>query len=199
MSTNKPMTTDDERNPWVTVSTDVAYSNSWITVHHHEVIRPDGNPGVYGLVHYKNRAVAIVPIDENGDTWLVGQYRYTTNSYSWEVPEGGVPFDEDLEDGALRELKEETGLSATNLIHLGSFYLSNSVTDEIGHVLVATGLSQGEPDPDGTEQLVVRKVSLKTALDMVDDGTIHDGFAVTALLKVDRWMRTNTAYGHSAT
>jgi ADP-ribose pyrophosphatase len=180
----------DESNPWVTVSSVVAYSNAWITVSHDDVVRPDGQAGVYGAIHFHNRAIAIVPLDAHGNTWLVGQFRYTTNSYSWELPEGGAPFGEDLEEGARRELREETGLLAGSLTQIGSFYLSNSVTDEIAYVYVARDLTEGAPEPEGTEQLSVRKIPFVTALAMIDDGTITDGLAVTALLLAERWLRT---------
>ncbi len=180
---------NDESNPWITVASTEVYDNDWITVCHNDVVRPDGESGIYGMVHFKNRAVAVVPLDRHDQTWLVGQYRYTTQSYSWEVPEGGVPDGENLIAGALRELREETGLVANTLVALGSFFLSNSVTDEIGHVFVATDLIEGDAEPEGTEQLQVKKVSLAKALSMVDDGTIEDAFSVSALLKVDRWLR----------
>jgi ADP-ribose pyrophosphatase len=181
----------DETNPWTTKSSKVTYTNAWITVSHDDVIRPDGQDGVYGSVHFHNRAIAIVPLDGDGNTWLVGQYRYTTKSYSWELPEGGVPFGEDLEVGARRELKEETGLMAATLTQIGSFYLSNSVTDELGFVFVATDLAQGEAEPEGTEQLSLRKIAFVDALSMIDDGTIVDGFSVSALLLAERWQRNH--------
>jgi 8-oxo-dGTP pyrophosphatase MutT (NUDIX family) len=189
------LTPDESHNPWTTVSVVNSYSNAWITVEHHEVIRPDGLPGVYGKVHFHNQAVAIVPIDADMNTWLVGQYRYTTNNYSWEVPEGGVPFGEDLAAGALRELKEETGLSADVLTDLGSFHLSNSVTDEVAFVFLATGLFEGEAEPEGTEQLAIKKVPFAEALGMADDGLISDSFSLLALYRVERWLRTNKTFG----
>jgi ADP-ribose pyrophosphatase len=181
---------DADKNPWRTVSTVVAYENEWISVEHNEVTRPDGKPGVYGVVRFRNRAAAIVPLSEDGYTWLVGQFRYTTNSYSWEVPEGGVPYDEDLVEGSARELREETGITAKKLVQVNRCHLSNSVTDEAAFVFVATDLSYGEAEPEGTEDLQVRKIRFVDALSMVDSGEISDGFSVIALLSVDRWSRS---------
>jgi 8-oxo-dGTP pyrophosphatase MutT (NUDIX family) len=181
----------NENNPWSTVSSVTAYENAWIRVDHREVIRPDGQPGVYGVVHFRNRATAVVPLADNGDTWLVGQYRYATNCYSWEVPEGGVPFDEDLMEGSRRELREETGLVAHTLRQVGRCYLSNSVTDEEAFVFMATGLAEGEAEPEGTELLQLRRLPFDHALDMVDAGEITDGFSVIALNAVDRWKRSS--------
>jgi 8-oxo-dGTP pyrophosphatase MutT (NUDIX family) len=177
----------DQSNPWQTVSSRVSYENPWIRVDHREVIRPDGQPGIYGVVHFRNRATAIVPLADNDDTWLVGQYRYATDCYSWEVPEGGVPVDEDLIEGSRRELREETGLIAQSVQHITRCYLSNSVTDEEAFVLVATELTEGPSDPEGTEQLALRRLPFNDALAMVDSGEITDGFSVIALYAVQRW------------
>jgi 8-oxo-dGTP pyrophosphatase MutT (NUDIX family) len=191
----------DDPNPWVQSSTHDVYENPWLRVSHDEVIRPDGKPGIYGVVHYANRAVAIVPIHDDDTTWLVGQYRYTVDCYSWEVPEGGVPFDEDLVEGARRELLEETGVTAEHVEHLGMFHLSNSTTDEVAHVLVAWGLSEGQPDPEGTEQLRQVRMPFTEVMDRVVDGTITDSLSVLALFRVDRWRRERqaTAESHVAT
>jgi 8-oxo-dGTP pyrophosphatase MutT (NUDIX family) len=177
----------DEANPWRQLATQTVYSNPWITVTHDEVLRPDGNPGIYGVVHYANRAVAIVPIADDDTTWLVGQYRYTVDRYSWEVPEGGVPFDEDLAVGARRELQEETGLTALDVEHLGVFNLSNSTTDEEAHVFVAWGLTEGEANPEGTEQLRQVRVPFTNVMERVHDGTITDSLSVLALIRVEEW------------
>jgi 8-oxo-dGTP pyrophosphatase MutT (NUDIX family) len=177
----------DEADPWTTVSSTVAYENAWIRVDHREVIRPDGQPGIYGVVHFANRAAAIVPLSEDGRTWLVGQFRYTTGEYSWEVPEGGVPHHEDLVAGARRELVEETGISAATVTQLARCHLSNSVTDEEAFVFVATDLSFGEASPEGTEALAIREVTFDEALAMADAGTITDGFSLIALHTVNRW------------
>ncbi len=179
----------EEADPWVTISSTVAYENAWIRVDHREVIRPDGQPGIYGVVHFANRAAAIVPLSEDGRTWLVGQFRYTTGAYSWEVPEGGVPFGEDLVEGARRELAEETGIRATNVQQVAHCHLSNSVTDEEAFVFVATGLTFGDAQPEGTESLQIREVSFDEALAMMDTGEITDGFSLIALYAVDRWRK----------
>ena len=172
------------KNPWQTRNIEVAYENPWLEVTHREVINPSGNPGIYGVVHFKNIALAIVPIDEEGYTWLVGQYRYTLERYSWEVPEGGGCHEIAPLESAQRELQEETGITAKSWIELGEIHTSNSVTDERGLIFVAKDLSFGEPNPEDTEQLEVRRVHLDEAVEMVMRGEITDGLTMAAILKV---------------
>lgn len=171
-------------NPWQTKSTSVPYENPWIRIEHREVINPAGNPGIYGLVKYKNHAVGIVPVDEEGYTYLVGQYRYATDTYEWEIPEGGCPVGTDLLATAKRELKEETGLVAEEWTQIMDFYLSNSVTDEYGVAFLAKGLRQEEAEPEETEDLALRRVPLMEAIQMTLDGRIKDALSVLALQRV---------------
>lgn len=171
-------------NPWRTLSTQEVYDNRWIKVTHREVTTPAGTPGIYGVVHFKNLAIGIVPIDEEGNTWLVGQYRYTLDQYSWEIPEGGCPLGTDPLATAKRELKEETGMQAEHWEQIIDFHNSNSVTDEYGIAYLATGLSYGEADPEETEELQVKKVPLQEAIDMVLRGEITDALSMMALMKV---------------
>lgn len=176
---------DRDTNPWRTLRRDRVYENPWIKVEHHEVLKPNGEPGIYGRVHFRNHAVGVVPVDPAGFTWLVGQYRYPLDRYSWEIPEGGVPAGEDPASGALRELKEETGLSAAHLIPIiGRVALSNSVSDEEGTLYVAWDLTEGQAEPDDTEQLRLRRVPLRDALSMVLSGEITDSLSMLALLRL---------------
>lgn len=168
-------------SPWRRRSRRIAYENEWITVFHDEVTRPDGQPGIYGVVHYGGLAVGIVPIDDADQVVLVGQFRYTLDAYSWEIPEGGVPPDEDPLEGARRELREETGLEATEWRELGRIHLSNSISDEAGIFYVATGLTDGAASPDGTEELEVRRVPFAEALAMTRDGRITDVLSMVAI------------------
>ena len=173
-----------ENNPWTTVSSKSVYDNPWIAVREDKVINPSGGDGIYGVVEFKNQAIAIVPVDDQGNTWLVGQYRYPLQRYSWEVPMGGQPVDQDPESGALRELKEETGLKARKLTEILQVDLSNCVSDEVGIAYLAEDLEIGEPDFDDTEDLKIRKIPLREAVEMAKTGGITDCFSVAALLKV---------------
>jgi 8-oxo-dGTP pyrophosphatase MutT (NUDIX family) len=158
------------------------YDNAWIQVHEDQVVRPDGLPGIYGVVHFKNRAVGVLPVEGDGSIWLVGQYRYPLRAYSWEIPEGGSPETESLEATARRELREETGLTAGRLELVATAHLSNSVSDELGYVYRATQLTPGAHAPEGTERIAVRRVQWKEAERMLRTGEITDSLSVIALL-----------------
>lgn len=173
-----------ENNPWQTLSSKQVYENKWITVTEHEVINPSGGIGIYGKVHFKNIAVGIVALDQALNIWLVGQYRYTLNAYSWEIPEGGAEYGTNPLEGAKRELKEETGVIAKEWKELFKMHLSNSVSDELAIIYLATELEQHDPEPEATEQLVVKKVALEEAWQMVETGEISDSISVAAITKI---------------
>ena len=172
-------------NPWTILDKVTVYENQWIKVIHHDVLNPSGNKGIYGQVHFKNKAIAIVAVDSDMNTFLVGQYRFPTNSYSWEVPEGGCPYEEEPLKAAKRELEEETGIVAQHWELISNAHLSNSVSDEYGYVFLATGLSQHTAMPEETEQLVVKKLPLNEAFKMVSEGGITDSLSVIAFQKVE--------------
>jgi 8-oxo-dGTP pyrophosphatase MutT (NUDIX family) len=160
--------------PWRRRTRVSAYANAWIEVFHDEVERPDGSPGIYGVVHMRALAVGVVPVGDDGRILLVGQHRYALDRYSWEIPEGGAPIGEDPEVGARRELAEETGYVAAACRVLCRFSLSNSITDELGVLLVAPGLRPGAATPDPGEELAVRWATLDEVLAEIDAGEIHD-------------------------
>ena len=185
------MVVNTEVNPWKIMASQEAYDNKWIKVTEHQVVNPAGNNGIYGVVHFKNTAVGVLPLDEEYNTWLVGQYRFTLNKYCWEIPEGGSPFDEDPVNGAARELEEETGLRAATYTKIIDMHLSNSVSDEYAVVYLAQGLTQHIAAPEETEQLAVKKLPFEDVYRMVEDGTITDSMSVAAILKVKLMMMTN--------
>lgn len=175
----------NEQNPWTILNQKEVYANPWISVVHHEVLNPAGGRGIYGKVHFQNRAIGIVPLDEEGNIWLVGQYRFPLNQYSWEIPEGGGPLTENPLAAAKRELEEETGLVAGEWTEIQKLHLSNSVSDEAGIIYLARKLSQGSSAPEDTEQLTVKKLPLAEAVRMVEQGEITDSIAVVGILKVE--------------
>ncbi|NNL07286.1 MAG: NUDIX hydrolase [Gammaproteobacteria bacterium] len=171
-------------NPWKQQSNRQIFENPWFRVEEDNVINPGGGLSHYGKILFKNIAIGIVPLDENNNTWLVGQYRYVPDCYSWEIPMGGGPLHINPLESAKRELREETGLSAASWETLMHLHTSNSVTDERGVVYVARELSQGATAFEETEDLRVMRLPLKEAVERVIAGEITDAVSVAALLRL---------------
>jgi 8-oxo-dGTP pyrophosphatase MutT (NUDIX family) len=169
---------------WKTKTSSIVYENPWIKVSHEEVTTPKNTDGIYGVVHFKNTAIGVVPIDDEGNTWLVKQSRYALNHYTWEIPEGGCPLGEEPLDAAKRELEEEVGLQANGWQQLMTMHLSNSVTDEFCVVFIAKDLFAGTQQLESTEDIEYKKLPLIDAIEMVKNGEITDGISVAALLRV---------------
>ena len=168
--------------PWGVKTRRTVFDNPWIRLVDHEVTHPDGSDGVYGVVQFKNLAIGVLPIDDEGYTWLVGQHRFAHDAYGWELPEGGSPVDASPEEGAKRELEEETGFSAAHWLELSRLDLSNSVTNEKSICYLAWGLTEGVPKPDPSEALTLRRVLFKDLLEMVMDGEITDSLTIVMTL-----------------
>jgi 8-oxo-dGTP pyrophosphatase MutT (NUDIX family) len=179
-----PLVADDQdvrSGPWIRRARRVAYENAWLTIWHDDVLRPDGAPGIYGVVHFANQAAGVVVLDDADRVLLVGQHRYTLDAYSWEIPEGGVPAGETPLAGAQRELREETGVVAADWRELARVHLSNSVSDEVAFLFVATDLTHGSADPEGSEALAVRWLPFERVLAMTLAGEITDAMTVIAI------------------
>lgn len=179
----------EERGPWKTLRIEERYATPWISVSHHDVIDPSGQEGIYGVIHFKNLAVGIIPLDEALNTWIIGQYRYPIQAYSWEIPEGGGSRDLPPIESAKRELREEAGITAARWTEVLQMDLSNSASDEVAIIFVAQGLSFHEPEPDHDEQLEVRKLPFEELVGMVLRGEVRDSLTVAGVLRVDRLLR----------
>jgi 8-oxo-dGTP pyrophosphatase MutT (NUDIX family) len=177
---------------WRIRSARTAYANKWITVREYETVAPTGADALYGLVHMKNLALGVLPIDENGQTILIGQERFPFGRYSWELPEGGGSPEVSPLEGTQRELSEEAGMKAEHWLPLVSdMHMSNSVTDERAFAFIAWGLSPDDSFAgDSSEELSVRRVSFAEALKMAVSGEITDAFTLVMLFKADHLLRT---------
>jgi len=171
-------------NPWKTLSVRKVYGNPWLELWEERCLDPSGRPALYGKVSFRSKAVGIIPVDDEGCTWLVGQFRYCLGQYSWEIPMGGAPHPDPVVETARRELREETGLSAERFEQILFVHTSNSVTDEEGYVFVAEGLTPGETEHESTEKIEVWRLPLREAVAMAMDGRITDGLSVAGLLKL---------------
>ena len=169
--------------PWTADAGRVVYDNPWLSVTEYAATAPTGRPAVYGMVGFKNRAIAVLPLHGDGTVTLVGQNRFPFRDYSWEIPEGGAPLGEDPLAGAKRELAEETGLTAGDWRLALTLQLSNSVTDELAYGFVALDLSPGESAPDETEDIAIVRVPFREALDLAVGGQIQDSLTVAMLLR----------------
>lgn len=171
----------ESKNPWKRKNSKLVYENPWIRVNHDEVIDPGGQDGIYGRVQFKHYAVGIIAIDKQQNIYLVGQYRYAIDAYSWEIPEGGCKLNQDPLEAAKRELKEETGIVAKDWQVLQKVYTSNSVTDELAIIYLAQDLSFGEAEPEPCEDLKTKKIKVTQALEWVFDGKISDAISVCGI------------------
>jgi ADP-ribose pyrophosphatase len=190
----------DGRNPkigpWTRLSSRDVYDNPWIHVREDQVIHPDGSPGIYGVIHYKHLAVAVIPIDAQGRLVMVGQHRYPLDYYSWELPEGGcLAAKETAEEAARRELREETGFTAARWDYLGEFVLSNSASDEVGHFYLARELTPGPMQPDATEDLRVRLVDFPEAHRQAMEGELTESLTVAGLARAMHFLEKEKRTG----
>ncbi len=172
-------------NPWKTKSKTTVYENKWIKVCHEDVITPTGTDGIYGTVHFKNLAIGIIPLDENNNTWLVGQFRYALGAYSWEIPEGGGVLADNPLDAAKRELQEEVGLEAEQWDKLTEFNTSNSVTDEKAIIYLARNLKSVQIKWDETELLEIKKIHIDEVMKMIHNGEIRDSLTIIGMYRLN--------------
>jgi 8-oxo-dGTP pyrophosphatase MutT (NUDIX family) len=183
--TDKPAWLRPHGEPWKPGIERVAFESGWIAVTDQIATAPTGRPAPYGLVRFKNLAVAVLPVHEDGTIVLVGQHRFPLGDYSWELPEGGSPLAEDPLEGARRELAEETGLAAAEWREVMRVQLSNSVTDErmIGYLALGLSEATGAHAVDDTEAIALARVPFREALDAAMAGYLPDMLTVAMLLR----------------
>ncbi len=174
-----------KRGQWTELSTELKYDNPWMSVKESKILNPNGGEGIYGVVHLKNFAIGIVPLDEEGNTWIVGQERFPfEGEFSWEIIAGGGPLENDPLDSAKKELLEETGIKAHKWELIQKMDMSNSVTTEQALLYVVRDLSFHEKQPDETEKLIIKKLPFEELYQMVINHEVVDSLSVAAVLKL---------------
>jgi len=175
--------------PWRVEGRTPLHDNPWFALDEYAAVAPTGRSARYFLQRYKNLAVGVLPLHEDGTVTLVGQWRFPFGTYSWEMPEGGAPHAEPPLEGARRELREEAGLVAADWRQVLTMQLSNASSDEIAHLFLATGLSPVPPEPDATEELSLARPPFREALAAATGGLIQDSLTVAMLLRVYHMAR----------
>jgi 8-oxo-dGTP pyrophosphatase MutT (NUDIX family) len=176
------------KNPWKLVNSELKYKTPWIEVVHHDVITPGGSKGIYGCVNFQNIAVGVITLDAEYNTWLVGQFRFPLQKYTWEIPEGGCPLNELPLDAAKRELKEEVGITASDWTLIQEMDISNSATDEVSFTYLAKDINIGEPCQDENEDITIKKLPFSEVFEMVEKGEIRDAISVAGIYKVKQMI-----------
>lgn len=171
-----------KKGPWTTVDTKCVYKNPWISVREDKVVRPDGKDGIFGIISVKP-GIAVLPIDNKGNIFLIEQFRYAVNGKTIEAVCGGIEDNETTLDAAKRELKEETGIEAKKWISLEKVNQLTSMVNAESSLFLANGLTFTKANPDGTENIKLIKVSFKQAIDWVMKGLITDSVTSTLILK----------------
>lgn len=182
------MKMNEAPNPWTKLSSGVKYENPWVKIIEDKVLNPAGNNGIYGVVHFKTHAIAIIPLDEENNTWIVGQYRYPLNSYEWEVIEGGCPEGTAPVDTARRELIEEAGLMAEEFEMILEMQLSNSTTDELSYTYIARKLTYVGEEPEEDEKLCIKKLPFEEVYQMILRNEIRDSLSVGSILRAKAFL-----------
>jgi 8-oxo-dGTP pyrophosphatase MutT (NUDIX family) len=174
---------EPQGRPWGASDERLVFESPWLSLREYQAVAPTGHPAVYGVVGFKNLAIGVLPLHEDGSVTLVGQHRFAMRRYSWEIPEGGGALDVDPLESARRELREETGLIAQDWREVLRFELSNSATDERGFGYIATGLCPGEAAPDETEVIQVARRPFREVLDIALSGMMPDMITLAMLLR----------------
>lgn len=177
-----------KKGPWTVIDSKIVYQNPWIKVREDKVIRPDGNEGIVGVVEMKH-GISVLPIDKDGNVYLTKEYHYAVEAETIEAVSGGIDKNESKENAAKRELKEELGITASELINLGKILPLTSLVDITNHLFLARDLEFYNAKPEGTEIIKTVKVSIKKAVEMVFDGTICDGTSVALILKAREYLK----------
>lgn len=182
-----------QKEKWEILKSEKIYSDPWIKLRKDTILRPNGVAGTYSVAEIKG-GIGVVALNSENKIYLVGQYRYTVDRYSWEIPQGAFSNFEHTDDPlatAQRELKEETGITASKWRKLGFIHtLLGSTTDEV-HLYLAEELTLGNPHPDDTENFKILLVTFEEFYKMFDDNKITDAASITGVILSEKMIKSS--------
>ena len=184
---DQPGGPDEPPNPWITLSSEPAFTTPWLVIRQDRVRTHAGDEITYSYLDHQG-AVTVVPVTGNGNIVLLRQYRYTVRAWGWETPAGSIDGDEGGMAAATRELAEEIGGTATALRHIAAFNVSNGISNQRMAVYLATGVTLGETNHEDTELMRVVSLPRAEVLRMAHAGEIRDGISALALLLAEPYL-----------
>jgi len=169
------------------ITSENTYAGRAFNVRRDHLLTPSGNTVKYDIIEHIG-SVSLVPVDENGQMYFVRQYRHAAGMDLLELPAGTLEPGEPPEEAARREIREEIGMAAQNMLEIGSFYLAPGYSTELMHVFLATGLTYDPLDPDADEYLSVEKLPVAEALQLAESGQMQDAKSLAALLLAKKYL-----------
>ena len=175
--------------PWIIEESVQKFKGEFIEVNEDRVINPEGEADTYATVTTRPGA-AVLPVDDQGVVYLTRQFRYAIGKESIEAASGAIEEGEGAEEAAKRELREELGIEAENLVSLGVVHSDTSLMRDASHLFLALSLTFKKPRREGSEKMRTVSMPLKEAIELVMENKIFNTMTCTLLFKAREYLKS---------